>query len=143
MQNARTISLTGDVTGSASFDGSENVSINAKLNIAVLTGTITPKSSDGVLSAQEVNYPQGFTKQNSVVIACEFNNFNSNTTYSTGSTLSIGSYVTGGVPTQIRLRDDKISIEVSNVYAVQGEPAKVYAQKITAPFNYKLVLMKI
>lgn len=39
LQTARLISLSGDVTGSASFDGSKNISINTSSSV---TGTFTP-----------------------------------------------------------------------------------------------------
>lgn len=43
----RTIALTGDVTGSASIDGSANISIAATAKNAILYGTTAPTSSQG------------------------------------------------------------------------------------------------
>ena len=66
MQNTRTISLTGDVTGSANFDGSENVSINAKLNIATITGKISLSKGSGSVT---LNYPNGYNADNCIPLA--------------------------------------------------------------------------
>ena len=41
LETARTISLSGNATGSVSFDGSANVSINATVNYATSSGTAT------------------------------------------------------------------------------------------------------
>ena len=66
LKTGRTISLTGDVTGSASFDGSKNVSINADLaNIVVLTGTINVTKGSGNVT---VNYPNGYNNTNCIVL---------------------------------------------------------------------------
>ena len=52
LMNARTISLTGDVTGSTSFDGSGNVSISSTIaSNSVALGTDTTGSYVGTITA--------------------------------------------------------------------------------------------
>ena len=52
LMNARTISLTGDVTGSTSFDGSGNVSISSTIaSNSVALGTDTTGNYVGTITA--------------------------------------------------------------------------------------------
>lgn len=67
LQTSRNISLSGDVTGSASFDGSKNVTINTNLaNVAVVTGKISLTNGSGIAY---LNYPNGYNYNNCVVIS--------------------------------------------------------------------------
>lgn len=144
LQTGRNISLSGDVTGSVSFDGSKNVSITTNLaNVVVLTGTIPANTSNNSFSSTEVNYPSGYNQNNCVVIASQFNNGNANTVYSSGTILNASSYTLGGMPAVVSLNSSKIQIKVSNVYTVSGDPAQIYVQKIGVPIKYKIMLMKI
>lgn len=136
LKTPRNISLTGDVTGSASFDGSNNVTINADMaNVAVLTGSINLTISDKRLTgSKDINYPNGFNKDNCVVIACGISgNASSNTEFAYGNSGdNTSSYVTGGMPSMVKLRQDRIQFQIYlDVEAVAGTR------------NYKIVLMKI
>ena len=66
LQTARNIALTGDVTGSVSFDGSKNVSINANLNITTITGKISLSKGSGSVT---LNYPNGYNASNCIPLA--------------------------------------------------------------------------
>lgn len=136
LQTSRNIVLNGDVTGSASFNGSSNVTINTDLaNIAVLTGTISLSVSSGRLSgSKSINYPSGYNKDNCVVIACGISgNQNGNTEYAYGNSGdNSSSYVTGGMPRMVKLRDEDINLQIY---------LEVDAAANTR--NYKIVLMKI
>ena len=69
LQTARTISLSGDVTGSASFNGSANVTITTNLaNVAVATGTVRVYSSSDFGNGN-IAYPSGFNKDNCIPIS--------------------------------------------------------------------------
>ena len=114
-----------------------------KDNFAILTGTIPANTGADSYSIKEINYPSGYTKDNCVVVASQFNNSNTNNIYSSGTIMSVGSYTIGGVPATISLREDDIQIRISNSYIVPGEPSAVYVQQIKVPFAYKIVLMKI
>lgn len=144
LQTARTIALSGDVTGSASFNGSANVTITTNLaNVAVLTGTIPANTGNNSYSSIEVNYPSGYNQNNCVIVASQFNNGNANTVYSSGTILNVSSYTLGGMPAVVSLNSSKIQIKVSNVYTISGDPAQIYVQKISVPIKYKIMLMKI
>lgn len=72
LQTARTISLSGAVKGSASFDGTKNVTISTTQdNIAILTGKVNIKYNAGDYGysiALQLNYPSGYNKNNCIVI---------------------------------------------------------------------------
>ena len=70
LQTARTISLNGDVTGSVSFNGSANATINTNLaNVAIATGTVRVYSSDNTSGQGNISYPAGYTRDNCVPIS--------------------------------------------------------------------------
>lgn len=124
LKNARTISLTGDVTGSASFDGSKNVSINTNLaNIAVLTGNISLSNGSGQAN---VNYPNGFNSSNCVVIALGID------IYANGK---FSFYGDAGNPViyEARLTGSNVLVKVKALDSIGTSNTK----------QYKLVLMKI
>lgn len=129
LQTARTISLSGDVTGSASFNGSANVTINTNLaNIAVLTGTITAAASKS--GTANINYPAGFNADNCVAISfgikvVENKGFNYFGTYENSADLLITSY------------ERKLNLNSTNIVATVKNPTTS-----SNSIKYKIVLMK-
>ena len=69
LQTARLISLSGDVTGSASFDGSSNISINTSSSgAAAVTGTFTPSLVGALGGGATYEYALGtYTKISNLV----------------------------------------------------------------------------
>lgn len=136
LKTARTISLSGAVSGSASFNGSGNVTITTtQANIAVLTGTLSYNEAT-------INYPSGYNKNNCVVLTAMFQHPTSqNGTWGEGSLFNSSSYVTGSLPHKVNLRSDAISVEVSNILLSDGKPVNIF--DIDLSFNYKIILMKI
>ena len=140
LKNARTISLTGDVTGSVSFDGSKNVSINTNLaNVAILSGQVTVKKSNDpgnfyeVTRIENIEYPNGFNKDNCAVIAFGCNRTtNSNKYYGIDYNVAnaVSAMVTGDIPREVNL-SDKI---ILNFFSYSGSDITV---------RYEVVLMKI
>lgn len=64
---ARDITLNGAVSGSANFDGNNNISINTvQSNITVLTGTVNLTNGVGSVN---LGYPPGYNKDNCVAIS--------------------------------------------------------------------------
>lgn len=92
-------------------------------DFAVLSGNITLESTGGSVT---INYPNGFTKDNCVVIA-------SGITYNSGGWRAFGT-VQAAVSTGARLNLQGITV---GCYPLQGSGGP------TGTFNYKLVLMKI
>lgn len=142
LQTARTISLSGDVKGSASFDGSKNITITTDLaNVAVLTGTISgPADSNGSYS-KTINYPSGYNQSNCIIIGWALELSNSATIWGTGMTLDSGGYVAGSMPTSISMRSDNINLKIRNVYV--SSDGEVFSIPLTGSYSYKIVLMKI
>lgn len=139
LQTSRNIALSGAVKGNANFDGSGNITINtSQNNIAVLTGTVNGKGVD-------IEYPNGFTKDNCVCICAMLqnpNNPNGAWGICNGGTFTSASYVTGALPLKIVL-STKIGIQVRNINISDGTEQTVLANSTTADFKYKVILMKI
>lgn len=134
---ARTIALSGAVSGSANVDGSGNVTINTvQGNIAVLTGTITmPEAgAETITGTKDISYPSGYTKDNCVVLSVMSHGTVRTDYWSTPMTsdsspsmlLGNGDVVVSLKPNLITVRSDKVATEQSR-------------QDIT----YKIVLMKV
>ena len=130
LQTPRTITLSGDVTGSTSFDGSKNVSITTQLaNVAVLTGTITAEASKS--GTANINYPAGFNADNCVPICfgvkiIENRGFNYFGTYEDSADLLNNSY------------ERKLNLNSTNIVAVVKNPTTS-----SNSIKYKIVLMKV
>ena len=138
LKTPRNISLTGDITGSASFDGSNNVTINADMaNVAVLTGTIKlkPSSDAGTTYAQTVwniNYPSGFNKDNCIVLSYGGKFAGEGFTYGYVENASSSVAAVGGsVSRTVTLNSSNIQAQAWNISHLEKE------------FSYKIVLMKI
>lgn len=131
LKTARQIALTGAVSGNTNFDGSGNVSITTKqANIAVLTGNFSLNSS-GYTS--DINYPDGYNKNNCIVIAFGLVTQNDSNAkgYNFGGTYSdSGDLLNNALSRDVSLRDSQIRIRVKN-------PGN------SGNYTYKIVLMKI
>ena len=148
---ARTLALTGAVSGSQSVDGSGNISITTtQNNIAVITGSATADattSSTIAYATKDISYPSGYTKSNSIVIAFGLEALNSAQGYNYGACLGRSGIISGtsdyamiggagdmavrGNFRNINLRDNDIRIRIQNV------------ADTSQTFNYKIVLMKV
>lgn len=131
MQTARTITVAGAVKGSASFNGSGNVTINTtQANIAILTGTVTIAASSGEVGVT-LNYPDGFTKDNCVVISFgSYYDVNKGYAFGFHSNSSAG-MLRGTNDRDVFLNSSGIQIWYNNV--------STSAIKL----NYKIILMKV
>lgn len=140
LQTARTISLSGDVTGSTSFDGSKNVSVTTKLaNIAILSGKISA-SNNPIMQDTDISYPSGFTFQNSIVLAVQLNREGVDRK-GYGSTFNSSSLVNGSMSSQVTLNENNISLSFRAILLSNGSSPS--ESNITVAYNYKIVLMKI
>lgn len=139
LQTARTISLAGDVTGSASFNGSANVTITTNLaNVISLSGTITltASSSSGTSYSQTnltLNYPSGYNKNNTIVLGfkCKLQGTGTGN-YIFGYTpdkMSTSS-VSGAYPRTIRLDDNSMYVSVYNLATSRKLDYVIYLMKI-------------
>lgn len=138
LQTARNISLTGDVTGSVSFDGSKNVSMTTNLaNVTSLSGTITltASSSSGTSYSQTnftLNYPSGYNKNNTIVLGfkCKLQGVGTGN-YIFGYTPDkmSTSTVSGAYPMTIRLDDDSLSVSVYNLATSRKLDYVIYLMK--------------
>lgn len=130
---ARTISLSGAVSGSASVDGSENVTITTtQANIAVLTGTIKEDIT--------INYPSGYNKNNCIVISAMMKMTNTDARYGYGSVFNSSIYASGGVPIRVSLGDSNIQLSAKKILL---SSENVEYASLEAEMNYKIVLMKV
>ena len=135
LQTTRTISLSGDVSGSASFDGSKNVTINTDLaNIAVLTGT-------AVNGVANINYPSGFNSNNCVVISQMYKRTGSSTGFNSGTTLEISNGSSGALPNTVELLANNIRIKIRLLQI--SSDGTVFSGNVDFNVEYKIMLMKI
>lgn len=143
LKTPRIISLSGDVTGSANFDGSGNVTITTNQNnIAVLTGSISGNGAEE--ATKTISYPNGYNKDNCVVVSCMINNTqNSNGTYSHGAVYSALSFTTGAIPNRVSLGASNITLGIKNITLSNGSTPTISVLNSNNVFNYKIVLMKI
>lgn len=132
LKTARQIALTGAVSGSANFDGSGNVSITTKqANISVLTGNFSLNSSTGYTA--DINYPDGYNKNNCVVIAFGLVTQNDSNAkgYNFGGTYAdSGDLLNNALSRDVSLRNSQIRIRVKS-------PGS------SGNYTYKIVLMKV
>lgn len=138
LKTPRNISLTGDVTGSAIFDGSNNVVINADMaNVVALAGTInlTASPESGVRYSQtnfSISYPEGFDKNNTIVIGfkCKLQGTGTGD-YIFGYTPDkmSTSVVSGAYPRTVRL-SDKLDCSVYNLASSRNLDYVIYLMKI-------------
>lgn len=136
LKDARSIELKGAVTGSASFDGSKNISITTtQSNIAVLTGIITmpEKNSESLTGIATVNYPAGFTSGNCVVISALSHNTNHQDYWSTPGDADVAGQVLGNGNLIVILQSDCIK--------VRSDKPNVSASR--SDVTFKIVLMKV
>ena len=139
LATARSISLTGDVSGSASFDGSKNISIQADLaNIAVLKGTIT---GDGTESpSKSISYPVGFTRDNCVVLTT---NIQRSTSKGYGTVFESSNMTSGTIPVRVTLGASNILLEIRNINISNGSIPSTTAISSSTSFSYTIILMKV
>lgn len=132
LKTARQIALTGAVSGSANFDGSGNVSITTKqTNIAILTGNFSLNSSTGYTA--DINYPDGYNKNNCVVIAFGIvlrDDSNGKGYNFLGNYTDSGDALNNALNRSVNLRNSNIHITVNETGA-------------TGNYTYKIVLIKI
>ena len=143
LKTPRTVSLSGDVTGSASFDGSKNITIQTEQNnIAILTGSVSGSGAEE--ATKTISYPNGYNKDNCVVIACMINNAkNTSGTYSYGAVYSALSFTTGALPNRVSLGTSSITLGIKNITLSNGSAPMISTLNSDNVFNYKIVLMKI
>lgn len=106
-----------------------------KDNYAVLTGTIDFTVNTGNTSGtKNIDYPEGFNKDNCVVIALGIAGAtSSNKEYCYGfSGDHAGSYVTGGIAKSLKLREGYMQLD-----------AYIGVEAAANTRNYRIVLMKI
>ena len=127
---ARTIALSGAVSGSASVNGSGNVTITtSQANIAVLTGNFTA-AADTAANVKNLNYPSGFTKDNCVVLAYG-KYYYATTGYSFGHHSNNSAGMLFGTNDNDITLGDTITLWYNNI---SSSSVKIY---------YKIVLMKV
>ena len=110
----------------------------SKNDFALLTGQITLAAAETVekskLTYLEIPYPDGFTKDNCIVISCGLSHVGDTAFYSFG--YNDKSYfnilvLSGAIPRNVILNDNEIMLQCFNSATQE------------APYTYKIVLMKI
>lgn len=128
---ARTIGLSGAVSGSASIDGSKNVTITvSQANMAILTGSFTA-NAETAARVKTIAYPTGYNKSNCVIIAY-------GRQYSENVGYAFGHHSNDSAGMMYASNDGNACLAPDNIELWYRNIAQ---SKIT--INYKLVLLKI
>lgn len=131
LQNARTISLSGAVSGSTSFNGSGNVTITTtQANIAKINGSALFDSFQEYATFS-VNYPNGFNEDNCVPIAFGYTrpyNLHDKPSY------AFGGFINNNMMVSLNTEMKKLEVAIY-------DPNSELKEDVT--INYKIVLMKI
>lgn len=143
LKTARNIKLQGAVSGNASFDGSNDVTINVtQANIAVITGVLKPDTISTQLWKAIIPYPDGYTQGNSVVMSLMIKGISEAAeVWSLGSVLNTSNTLAGTVPSYVRMKNNEIEVACRHVVIDKD----MYPSVATAnnSISYKLILMKI
>lgn len=145
LATARTINVTGAVSGSGSFDGSANVEIvTSQANIAVLSGTITVESGSAYGLKENISYPSGYTKNNCVPIAVAVNKSSSNN-LSFGFCARSSDWTGGAGLNKVILSSTGINLYTNNASQdlIMGDSVGTAGYSSATTLNYIIVLMKI
>lgn len=110
-----------------------------KDNFAILTGTITGDGTES--SSDTTNYPEGFSKDNCVVLTANMQRSAKNSK-SYGTTFDSASYVAGSLPLRVSLSSDNILIEFRNIN-LREEGVTIPTTPTSVSYTYTIVLMKI
>ena len=136
LKTARNIKIQGAVSGNASFDGSNDVTINVtQANIAIIKGTIQmPEAgSEAINGGTKVNYPQGYTSENCVVVSLMSHNTLHSDHWCTTGQVDALSIMQGNGNLFARLTPESITISVEKLST--GEQRR--------DVTFRLVLMKV
>lgn len=129
---SRNIALSGAVSGSASVDGSGNVTITTtQANIATLTGNLTINSSG--IASTGVAFPSGFTKDNCVVLSVMYKHGSIFKTFTNGTMAT-----TDGLINDFIVSLGKADGTDNNKIYIQFE-----GEFASGSVEYKIVLMKV
>lgn len=132
LQNSRNINIKGAIEGTGSFDGSKNVEINTTISsVSVLTGDFTMTAQNDYV--KDINYPEGFNKNNCIVIAFGIsiqNDTNAKGYNYFGFFENSSDLLNNALKRNINLRDSGIHIVINKTGG-------------TGNYSYKIALLKI
>lgn len=125
--------------------------ISLLIILAIVLGSkVVYKDSFAIVSGKlsngeaTINYPEGFNKDNCVIISFSLDNANLDTDvrhWAYGNLFDSSSWVGGSIPYKIGMYSSNIKIETKRVIILNEEYPSV--GESTVKHNYKLVLMKI
>ena len=137
--NARTIGVSGAVSGNANVDGSGNVTITTtQANVAVLTGQIT--KSGTYEASKTISYPSGFTMNNTYVLSVLLKHPNRQD-WRNGSVFE-SSNAFGELQSAIKLQQNDLTITIRNAM-IDVSGSGTASVNIDSNYDYKILLMKI
>lgn len=110
-----------------------------KDNFAILTGTITGNGTDS--PSDTINYPEGFSKDNCVVLTANMQR-TPQQSKSYGSVYDGSSSISGSIPLRVSLSSDNILIEYRIINLREGG-VTITTTPASVSHTYTIVLMKI
>lgn len=148
LQTKRNIKIEGAVSGNIDFDGSENITIKtSQTNIAVIEGNVKLTASttelaekgEGKITTFDLNFPNGFNKENSILLSFGGKVLNDGRGYSDGVPVAMSNAMaTGNTPRSITLGGAPTSDIANKIRCL----VKNYSTT-ELTYYYRIVLMKI
>ena len=117
-----------------------------KDDFVIITGATEPVSDTDDKCEAIIKYPNGFNKDNCVVISIMFKGINSSGIWTTGSLFNSNNTLLGGINSKVSLKTDNIQIQYKNILLSNNDAVfipKTSEYSTGSRLSFKLILMKV
>lgn len=140
LQTARTMTLSGVVNGSVSFDGTKNVTITTTQNLYTVVSGIMTLNKGSSQTSTSISYPTGFNVNNTIIAGLQIR-YDTKTTWASGSLFDSAGLIQGSNPAKVALLSDRIDIAMKQII-LNDNAVVIYESTETIKIYYKLTLLK-
>lgn len=140
LQKARTMTLSGVVNGSVSFDGTKNVTITTTQNLYTVVSGIMTLNKGSSQTSTSISYPTGFNVNNTIIAGLQIR-YDTKTTWASGSLFDSAGLIQGSNPAKVALLSDRIDIAMKQII-LNDNAVVIYESTETIKIYYKLTLLK-
>ena len=140
LQKARTMTLSGVVNGSVSFDGTKNVTITTTQNLYTVVSGIMTLNKGSSQTSTSISYPTGFNVNNTIIAGLQIR-YGTKTTWASGSLFDSAGLIQGSNPAKVALLSDRIDIAMKQII-LNDNAVVIYESTETIKIYYKLTLLK-
>ena len=140
LQKARTMTLSGVVNGSVSFDGTKDVTITTTQNLYTVVSGIMTLNKGSSQTSTSISYPTGFNVNNTIIAGLQIR-YGTKTTWASGSLFDSAGLIQGSNPAKVALLSDRIDIAMKQII-LNDNAVVIYESTETIKIYYKLTLLK-